>query len=154
LDPLIRSVSEVKTALSNISSVFQLFSFIVVCSGMISKGFGFVAFFASVESQFGLYSSNCLVCMLINIILPFIPKYFKVYFWVNFPYQNYTFTHIYHIFDRTYWRANPHLHILQSYVITVYYVLGERYDFKAIRFCGILSVWTPSKKRVLKFCID
>ena len=50
LDPLIRSVSKVTTALSNLSSVFQLFSFLVVCIGMISKGFGFVAFFASVEA--------------------------------------------------------------------------------------------------------
>jgi len=38
LDPLIRSVSKVTTALSNVSSVFQLFSFLVVCSSMISKG--------------------------------------------------------------------------------------------------------------------
>ena len=51
LDPLIRSVSKVTTALSNVSSVFQLFSFLVVCSSMISKGFGFVAFFASVETS-------------------------------------------------------------------------------------------------------
>jgi len=50
LDPLIRSVSKLTTGLSNISSVFQLFSFLVVCSSMISKGFGFVAFFASVLS--------------------------------------------------------------------------------------------------------
>jgi len=35
LDPLIRSVSTVTTALSNVSSIFQLFSFLVVCSGMI-----------------------------------------------------------------------------------------------------------------------
>ena len=39
MDTLIRSVSTVTTALSNVSSVFQLFSFLVVCSGMISKGF-------------------------------------------------------------------------------------------------------------------
>jgi len=45
---LIRSVSKVTTAISNVSSVFQLLSFLVVCSGMISKGFGFVAYFASV----------------------------------------------------------------------------------------------------------
>jgi len=43
LDLLILSVSKVTTALSRVSSVFQLFSFPVVCSGMISKGFGFVA---------------------------------------------------------------------------------------------------------------
>ena len=51
LDPLIRSVSRVTTALANVSSVFQLFSFLVVCSGVISKVFGFVAFFASVETS-------------------------------------------------------------------------------------------------------
>ena len=57
LDPLIRSVSTVTAALSNASSVFQFFSFLAVCSGMISKVFGFVVFFASVESLFRLYSS-------------------------------------------------------------------------------------------------
>ena len=36
LDPLICSVSKVTTALSNVSSVFQLFSFLVVCSSKIS----------------------------------------------------------------------------------------------------------------------
>ena len=50
LDPLIRSVSTVTAARANASSVFQLFSFLLVCSGMISKGFGFVAFFASVKA--------------------------------------------------------------------------------------------------------
>ena len=35
LGPLIRSDSKVTTALSNVSSVFQLFSFLVVCSSMI-----------------------------------------------------------------------------------------------------------------------
>ena len=49
LDPLIRSVSRVTTALANVSSVIQLFSFLVVCSDMISKGFGLVVFFASVN---------------------------------------------------------------------------------------------------------
>jgi len=44
LDPLIRSVSRVTAARANAPSVFQLFSFLVLCSGMISKGFGFVAF--------------------------------------------------------------------------------------------------------------
>jgi len=48
LDPLIRSVSRVTAVHANASSVFQLFSFLVVCSGMISKGFGFVAFFTIV----------------------------------------------------------------------------------------------------------
>ena len=42
LDLLIRSVSRVTAARANASSVFQLFFFLVVCSGMISKGFGFV----------------------------------------------------------------------------------------------------------------
>ena len=45
---VIRSVSRFTTALANVSSVFQLFSFLVVCSDMISTGSGFVAFFASV----------------------------------------------------------------------------------------------------------
>jgi hypothetical protein len=48
-----RSVSRVTTAPANVSPVFQLFSFLVVCSGMILKGFGFVAFFASVEASSG-----------------------------------------------------------------------------------------------------
>ena len=51
LDPLIRSVSRVTTVLAKISSVFQLFSFLVVCSGMISKGFVFVAFFVCVKAS-------------------------------------------------------------------------------------------------------
>ena len=50
LNPLIRSVSKITTALSIVSSIFQLLSFLEVCSGMISKGFGFVAFFASVKA--------------------------------------------------------------------------------------------------------
>ena len=51
LGTLIRSVSRVATALANFSSVFQLFSFFVVCSDMISKGFDLVAFFASVKAS-------------------------------------------------------------------------------------------------------
>jgi len=35
---LIRFVSRVTTVLANVSSVFQLFSFLVDCSGMISTG--------------------------------------------------------------------------------------------------------------------
>ena len=50
-DPLIRSVSTVTAARANASSVFQLFFFFAVCSGMISKGFGFVAFFAGVKDS-------------------------------------------------------------------------------------------------------
>ena len=63
LDPLIRSVFKVTTAISNVSSVFQLFSFIVVCSSMTSKGFGFVAFFASVETSSFCIHLSCLVCL-------------------------------------------------------------------------------------------
>jgi hypothetical protein len=63
LDPLIRSVSRVTTALANVSSVFQLFSFLVVCDGMISKGFGFVAFFSSVKSSSVFIHLSCILCM-------------------------------------------------------------------------------------------
>jgi len=60
LDPLIRSVSIVTAARANASSVLQLF-FLVVCSGMISKGFGFVAFFASVKASSVCIHLSCLV---------------------------------------------------------------------------------------------
>jgi len=63
LDHLIRSVSRVTTALTNVSSVFQLFSFLVVCSDMISKGFGLVAFFASVNASPVCVHLSCLVCI-------------------------------------------------------------------------------------------
>ena len=63
LDSLIRSVSRVTAALANVSSVFQLFSFPVVCSGMIWKGFGFVAFFASVEASSVCIRLYCLICL-------------------------------------------------------------------------------------------
>jgi hypothetical protein len=49
---LARSVSRVTVALSNVSSVSQLFSFPVGCSGMILKGFGFVTFLAGVKASF------------------------------------------------------------------------------------------------------
>jgi hypothetical protein len=63
LGHLARSVSRVTAALANVSSVSQLFSFLVYCSGMISKGFGFVAFFAGVKaSSFSIHLS-CLVCI-------------------------------------------------------------------------------------------
>jgi hypothetical protein len=45
LGHLARSVSRVKVALSILSLVSQLFSFLVGCKGMILKGFGFVAFY-------------------------------------------------------------------------------------------------------------
>ena len=51
LDPLSRSVYRVASAHADASSVFQLSSFLVVCSGMISKGFAFVAFFANEEAS-------------------------------------------------------------------------------------------------------
>ena len=60
LDPLNRSVSRVTTARANASSVFQLFSFLVLCSGMISNGFGFVAFFASVKTSSVRIHLSCL----------------------------------------------------------------------------------------------
>jgi len=63
LDPLIRSVSRVTTALANVSSVFQLFFFLVVCSDMISKGFGLVAFFASGKASSVCIHLFCLVCI-------------------------------------------------------------------------------------------
>jgi hypothetical protein len=62
-NPLIHSVSRVTTALSNVSSVFQLFSFLVFCSDMISKGFGLVAFFASVKASSVCIHLSCLVCI-------------------------------------------------------------------------------------------
>ena len=63
LDPLIRSVSRVTTALANVSSVFQLSSFLVVCSDVISKGFGLVTFFASVKASSVCIHLSCLVCI-------------------------------------------------------------------------------------------
>jgi len=54
---------ELLAARANASSVFQLFSFLVVCSGMISKGFGFVAFFASVQTNSVCIHLSCLVCL-------------------------------------------------------------------------------------------
>jgi hypothetical protein len=39
-----------------------LFSFLVVCSGVILKGFGFVAFFASAEVSSICIHLSCLVC--------------------------------------------------------------------------------------------
>ena len=66
LDPLIRSVSTVTAARANASLVFQLLSFLVVCSGMISKGLGFVAFFASVEDSSVCINLSCLVMPVIR----------------------------------------------------------------------------------------
>jgi len=63
LDPLIRSVSRVTTVLANVSSVFQLFFFLVVCSDTISKGFGLVAFFASAKASSVCIHLSCPVCI-------------------------------------------------------------------------------------------
>jgi hypothetical protein len=51
LGHLARSVSTVTAAVANVSSVSQPFSFPVDSSGMILKGFGFVAFFAGVKAS-------------------------------------------------------------------------------------------------------
>jgi hypothetical protein len=63
LDPLIRSISRVTTALANVSSVFQLFSFLLVCSDMISMGFGLVEFFASLKASSVCIRLACLLCI-------------------------------------------------------------------------------------------
>jgi len=63
LDPLIHSVSKVTTALLNVPSFFQLFSFLVVCSDTISKGFDLVAFSASVKASSVCIHLSCLVCI-------------------------------------------------------------------------------------------
>jgi len=62
LDPLIRSVSRVTAARANASSTFQLFFFLVVCSDMISKGFGSVEFFPVKASSVCIHIS-CIVCL-------------------------------------------------------------------------------------------
>jgi hypothetical protein len=61
---LARSVSRVTVALSILSSVSQLFFFLVGCSEMILKGFGFVAFFAGVIASSFCFYLSCLVCSL------------------------------------------------------------------------------------------
>jgi hypothetical protein len=59
LGHLARSVSRVTVALSIVSSLSQLSSFLVGCSGMILEGFGFVAFFAGVKaSSFCIQNSS------------------------------------------------------------------------------------------------
>ena len=50
LDPLIRSVSRDIAALANVFQVVQLIFFLAVCSCKILQGFGFVAFFVSVDA--------------------------------------------------------------------------------------------------------
>jgi len=56
---LAHSISRATVALSNISSVFQLFSFLVGCSGMILKRFGLVAFFAGGSPALPLEILSC-----------------------------------------------------------------------------------------------
>jgi len=63
LDHLTSSVSRATTVLANVSSVFQLFFFLVVCSDMISKGFGLAAFFASVKASSVCIHLSCPVCI-------------------------------------------------------------------------------------------
>ena len=63
LGHLARSVSRVTVALSNVSSVFQLFFFLVVCSDMILKGFSLVAFFAAVKASSVCIRLSCPVCI-------------------------------------------------------------------------------------------
>jgi hypothetical protein len=64
LGHLARSVSWGTVALSIVSSVSQLFSFLVGCSGTILKGFGFVAFVAGVKAGSFCIHLSCLVCSL------------------------------------------------------------------------------------------
>jgi hypothetical protein len=64
LSHLARSVSRVTVALSIVSSVSQLFSYLVGCSEMILKGFGFVAFFAGVKaSSFCIHLTYLVFCL-------------------------------------------------------------------------------------------
>jgi hypothetical protein len=63
LSHLARSVFRVTAALANVSSVSQLLSFLVYCSGMILKGFGVVAFFVGVRSSSFCTRLSCLVCI-------------------------------------------------------------------------------------------
>jgi hypothetical protein len=64
LDHLARFVSRVTVALSIVSSVSQLSSFLVGYSEIILKGFGFVAFFAGVKASSFCIHLSCLVCCL------------------------------------------------------------------------------------------
>jgi hypothetical protein len=64
LGHMARSVSRITAALANVSSVSQLFSFLVDCSGMILKGFGRVAFFAGAKAISFCIHLSCLLCIL------------------------------------------------------------------------------------------
>jgi hypothetical protein len=61
LSHLVRSVSRVTVALSIVSLVFQLCSFLVSSSGMILKGFDFEAFFAGVKASSFCIHLSCVV---------------------------------------------------------------------------------------------
>ena len=61
LDPLIRSDSKVTAALANVFLVVQLIFFLAICSCIILVGFGFVAFFVSVEAVSFCIRLSCLV---------------------------------------------------------------------------------------------
>jgi hypothetical protein len=63
LGHLALSVSTVTAALAKVYSVSQLFSFPVDYSGMILKGFGFVAFFAGVKASSFCSHLSCPVCL-------------------------------------------------------------------------------------------
>ena len=54
---------ELRLLSSNVSSVFQFFSFLLVCSDMILKGFSLVAFFASVKASSICIYLSCPVCI-------------------------------------------------------------------------------------------
>jgi hypothetical protein len=68
LGHLARSVSRVTVVLSIVSLVSQLFFFLVGCSKMILKGFGFVAFFAGVKANF--FCIHLCPCIINNSLKP------------------------------------------------------------------------------------
>jgi hypothetical protein len=74
LGHLARPVSRITAALANVSSVSQLFSFLVDCSGMILKGFGFVAFCAGVKACSFCIHLSCLVCINNLFVFSYINK--------------------------------------------------------------------------------
>jgi len=61
-------MNHLKIVLANVSSVFQLFFFLVVCSGIIPTGFGFVAFLASVNASSVCIHLSCLVCLYYSLL--------------------------------------------------------------------------------------
>ena len=63
MNPLIRSVSRVIDALSNVFQVVQLIFFLAVWSCRILQEFGFVAFFVCVEAISFCIRLSCPVCL-------------------------------------------------------------------------------------------